>query len=191
MSGPIKIALGSQQHGLRLTHLIGPNTGHSYHAGTKLLLNERIDAIATRGIELSYQAANVFVRGLELGSSLTWTDSKITRNDKFPASVGKWQPRIPEWRATAVATYRPDDTWSYTLGARYSGKQYSTLDNSDPNGFAYQGASRYFTTDVRVRYQITKQVSAAVGIDNLNNYQFWNFHPYPQRTYLAELKVSL
>jgi iron complex outermembrane receptor protein len=30
-----------------------------------------------------------------------------------------------------------------------------------------------------------------VGIDNLNNYQFWNFHPYPQRSYMAELKVSL
>ncbi|OGB06909.1 MAG: TonB-dependent receptor [Burkholderiales bacterium RIFCSPHIGHO2_12_FULL_65_48] len=152
---------------------------------------QNVDAILTKGLELSYQATNVFMRGLELGSSLTWTDSKITRNDKFPASVGKWQPRIPEWRASAVATYRPDDKWSYTLGARYSGQQYSTLDNTDVNGFAYQGASRYFTTDVRVRYQITKQVSAAVGIDNLNNYQFWNFHPYPQRTYLAELKVSL
>jgi len=152
---------------------------------------QNVDAIRTKGIELSYQAANVLLRGLDLGSSLTWTDSKIARNDKFPASVGQWQPRIPEWRASAVATYRPDATWSYTLGARYSGKQYSTLDNSDPNGFAYQGASRYFTTDVRVRYQITKAVSAAVGIDNLNNYQFWNFHPYPQRSYMAELKVSL
>src|SRR3989344_1595297 len=149
---------------------------------TNFTNGQTVNSIATRGIELSYQAANVFVRGLELGSSLTWTDSKITRNDKFPASVGKWQPRIPEWRATAVATYRPDNTWSYTLGARYSGRQYSTLDNTDVNGFAYQGASRYFTTDVRVRYQITKQVSAAVGIDNLNNYQFWNFPPYPQRT---------
>ena len=152
---------------------------------------QNVDAIRTHGIELSYQAANVGVRGLDLGGSLTWTDSKITRNDKFPASVGKWQPRIPEWRASAVATYRQGDQWSYTFGARYSGNQYSTLDNSDPNGFAYQGASRYFTTDVRVRCQITRQVSAAVGIDNLNNYRFWNFHPYPQRTYMAELKVDL
>ncbi|MBY0409621.1 MAG: TonB-dependent receptor [Burkholderiaceae bacterium] len=152
---------------------------------------QNVDEMRTKGLELSYQAANVYVRGLDIGSSLTWTDSKITKNDKFPASVGQWQPRIPEWRASAVATWRPDDKWSYTLGARYSGKQYSTLDNSDPNGFAYQGASRYFTTDVRVRYQITKQVSAAVGIDNLNNYQFWNFHPYPQRSYMAEVKVNL
>jgi nucleoside-diphosphate-sugar epimerase len=28
------------------------------------------------------------------------------------------------------------------------------------------------------------------GIDNLNNYQYWNFHPYPQRTYYAELKYD-
>ena len=152
---------------------------------------QNVDAIRTHGIELSYQAANVGMRGLDLGGSLTWTDSKITRNDKFPASVGKWQPRIPEWRASAVATYRQGDKWSYTFGARYSGNQYSTLDNSDGNGFAYQGASRYFTTDVRVRYQFSRQVSAAVGIDNLNNYRFWNFHPYPQRTYMAELKVDL
>ena len=152
---------------------------------------QNVDEIRTQGLEVAYQAANAFMRGLDLGGSLTWTDSRITRNDKFPASVGQWQPRIPRWRASAVATYRPDAKWSYTVGARYSGKQYSTLDNSDPNGFAYQGASRYVTTDVRVRYQISKQVSAAVGIDNLNNYQFWNFHPYPQRSYSAELKVDL
>lgn len=44
---------------------------------------------------------------------------------------------------------------------------------------------------MHVRYQITPQVSAALGIDNLKNYQLWNFHPYPQRTYMTELKVSL
>lgn len=152
---------------------------------------QNVEAIRTRGIEVSYQANHLFVRGLDLASSLTWTDSTITQNDKFPASVGKWQPRIPRWRASAVATWRPDATWSYTVGARYSGRQFTTLDNSDVNGAVYQGVSRYVTADVRVRYQITRQVSAAVGIDNLNNYQFWNFHPYPQRTYLAELKVHL
>lgn len=35
--------------GLRLTHLIGPKTGHSYHPDTKRELNERIDAIVARG----------------------------------------------------------------------------------------------------------------------------------------------
>ena len=90
-----------------------------------------------------------------------------------------------------MATYAATDKLSLTLAARYSGKQYSTLDNSDVNGFAYQGASKYFTTDVRARYRINRQWSAALGIDNLNNYKYWNFHPYPQRTYVAELKFDL
>ena len=30
-----------------------------------------------------------------------------------------------------------------------------------------------------------------IGIENLNNYKYWNFHPYPQRSYMAELKFAL
>ena len=40
-------------------------------------------------------------------------------------------------------------------------------------------------------HQASKQWSAAVGIDNFNNYKYWNFHPYPQRTLMAELKYAL
>ncbi|HSV45288.1 MAG TPA: TonB-dependent receptor, partial [Ramlibacter sp.] len=152
---------------------------------------QNVDRIRTQGLELALQRANVFLRGIDLSSSLTWTDSRIVKNDKFPASVGKWQPRVAPWRASALATWRPDAQWSLSLGARYSGRQYSTLDNSDPNGFAFQGASRYFTTDLRARWQASRQLSLAVGIDNLNNATYWNFHPYPQRSLHAELKVDL
>ncbi len=97
---------------------------------------------------------------------------------------------MPRWRATAYATYQPDARWA-SRWPRYSGRQYSNLDNSDVNAFAYFGASRYFTVDLRVRYQIDKQWSAAFGIDNANNDRYWNFHPYPQRTYTAELRFDL
>ena len=33
--------------------------------------------------------------------------------------------------------------------------------------------------------------SASVGIDDLNNEKYWAFHPYPQRTFLAELGYDL
>ena len=78
-----------------------------------------------------------------------------------------------------------------TLAARYSGRQYSNLDNSDTNPFTYFGASHYLTLDLRLRWQIDRQWSAAFGIDNLNNQQFWAFHPYPQRTYHAQLQFDL
>jgi len=156
---------------------------------------QNVNRIATRGIETALNGSDVLVRGLDLNASVTYARSIIKDNSGFVSvpgdTIGKWQPNIPRWRATALASYRVNERLSATLGARYSGRQYRTLDNSDVNGFAYQGVSRYFTTDVRVRYQITRQWSAAFGIDNLNNYQYWNFHPYPQRSYTAELKVDL
>jgi iron complex outermembrane receptor protein len=181
---------------LRLT-AFGERTRDALYSQTNVLVTpnvtnvQNVGRIDTKGFELAWAASDVALRGLDLNASLTWTDSKIERNDKFPASVGKWQPRIPQWRASGQATWRVDDRLSASLAARYSGRQYSTLDNSDPNGFAYQGASKYFTTDLRVVYRIDRQWEAAVGIDNLNNYKYWNFHPYPQRTWVAELKWDL
>lgn len=152
---------------------------------------QNIDKVRTTGLEVAYTGQNVFIKGLDLGGSLTYADSKTVADAAFPAAVGKWQPRVPRWRSTVYATYKPDARWAFTVAARYSGKQYSNLDNSDVNAFAYFGASKYFTVDFRVRYQIDKQWSAAFGIDNANNYQYWNFHPYPQRTYTAELRFDL
>ena len=152
---------------------------------------QNVDKVRTTGLELAYTGQDVFVKGLELGSSLTYADSKIVANAAFPASVGKWQPRVPRWRSTVYATYRPDARWAFTVAARYSGRQYSNLDNSDVNANAYFGASKYFTVDLRVVLRIDKRWSAAFGIDNANNAQYWNFHPYPQRTYTAELRFDL
>ena len=87
-----------------------------------------------------------------------------------------------------TGVYRWDDKLSTSVGARYSGKQYSQLGNYDVNGFTYTGVSKYLTVDTRLHYQFDRQWSGAVGIDNLNNYKYWNFHLYPGRTLLAELK---
>jgi iron complex outermembrane receptor protein len=156
---------------------------------------QNIGRIQTNGLEAAYNGNDVFRKGLDLNGSLTYASSIIKENAGFVTvpgdTIGKWQPNIPKWRAAALASYRWDERWTGSLGARYSGRQYRTLDNSDVNGLTYQGVSQYFTVDVRVRYQISRQLTAAFGIDNLNNYKFWNFHPYPQRTYVADLKFDL
>ncbi len=118
---------------------------------------QNVDKVRTTGFELAYSGQDG-IGGLDLGGSLTFADSKIVENAAFPASVGKWQPRVPRWRSTVYATWRPSDHWAFTAAARYSGQQYSTLDNSDVNGDAYFGASKYFTVDLRVRYQIDPAV---------------------------------
>ena len=190
---------------LSLEQDLGAGTARAtlFHEATKnSLLNQlipgstvsrvqNVDKVRTTGVELAYTGQDVLMKGLDLGGSLTYANSKTVADAAFPAAVGKWQPRVPRVRSTAYATYKPDDRWAFTVAARYSGKQYSSLDNSDVNASAYFGASKYFTVDMRVRYQIDKQWSAAFGIDNANNYQYWNFHPYAQRTYTAELRFDL
>jgi iron complex outermembrane receptor protein len=152
---------------------------------------QNVDAIRTQGAELSWQASDLGARGFDLAASLTYADSIITANARNPASVGKRQPRVPLWRANAVATWRPSDRWSATLAARYGGRQYGQLDNSDTHGDAYTAFSSFFVVDARLHVRIDRRWSAAVGIDNLNNCRYWAFHPYPQRTLTADLKFDL
>jgi iron complex outermembrane receptor protein len=152
---------------------------------------QNVGRIRTNGLEVSAQADDVGVKGLDVSSSLTFADSIITENAGFPASVGKWQPRVPRWRATLLATWKANDKWTATLGARYSGRQYGTLDNGDPNGNAYMGVSDYLVLDTRLRYRVDRQWSAAVGVDNLNDRKYWAFHPYTQRTVVAEVRWDL
>lgn len=151
---------------------------------------QNVDRIRTRGLEIAYQAVDVGIRGLDLTGSVTYADSVILENARNPATVGKRQPRVPDWRASLSATYRQNEQLSYALGARYSGRQFGALDNSDVNGATYGGVSKFFVVDVRLRYKIDRQWSAALGIDNLNNAQYYVVHPYPQRTVTAELKYG-
>lgn len=151
---------------------------------------QNVDHIRTTGLELAGDFADVLVENLDLQASVTYAHSRIVENENFPSSEGKWQPRVPDWRANLLATYRMGEKWTTTLGLRYSGKQYNTLDNSDPNAFAYTGVSEFFTVDARVRYALTQQITLAISADNLNGDNYWNFHHYPQRTIAAELSMD-
>jgi iron complex outermembrane receptor protein len=156
---------------------------------------QNVGRIATQGLETALNAQDLIVSGLEVSASLTYADSIIKENAGFVAvagdTLGKQQPNIPRWRATALATYRMTPALTGTLAARYSGPQYRTLNNADVNGFTYMGVSKFFTVDARVLYKYDAQTTVALGVDNLNNDKYWNFHPYPQRTVHAEIKYDI
>lgn len=155
---------------------------------------QNVDRIQTRGLEGAFTVNGWGLPGLDWTGSLTYADSVIQANQGFVATpgdtLGKMQPNIPKWRATLLAAYRWNAEWSTSLAVRHSGQQFRTLNNSDVNGYAYMGVSPFTTVDLRARWQISPKWVAAFGIDNLNNDKFWNFHPYPQRSYTAELKAN-
>jgi iron complex outermembrane receptor protein len=161
---------------------------------TPLSFVQNLDRTRQRGIELVAERRNVWARGLDLSASMTYVDATIMANGSYAptaagaTSVGKRTPYVPAWRATAVATWRPDGQWSHTLAARYSSRVYATVDNSDVNPGTYQGFQSYLVVDARVQYKHDRHWTVAAGIDNINNRKYFLFHPFPQRTLFAELR---
>lgn len=180
-------------HSLRITvfHEATKDALHAQLNAANVNTVQNVDRIRTTGLEVAGQRQQLLWPWLDLAGSVTFADSVITANAGFPASAGKQQPRVPRWRANLLATVKPAAAWTGTLGVRYGGTQFNSLDNSDPIGARYQGASRFLVVDARVRWQVDRQWSAALGVDNLGDRTFWNFHPYPQRTWVAELKFDL
>lgn len=158
-------------------------------SGTTVTSIQNVERIRTRGVEIAAGLRRWDT--VELTASLTWTHSRILENDANPSTVGNWQPRVPEWRANAVAVWRPVEGFSATLGARFSGRQYNQLDNLDVHGQSYLGFSRFLVFDTRLRYTLDEHWTAAFGIDNLGNERYWAFHPYTRRTFNAEVSCAL
>ena len=78
-----------------------------------------------------------------------------------------------------------------SLGGRYSDKLYTTLDNADVRFNTYQAFTGWFVMDARATYTLTRNWTAAVGVDNLLNRKYFLFHPFPQRTLVGSVKFTL
>jgi iron complex outermembrane receptor protein len=163
---------------------------------------QNVDQLRTQGLELAGQMGNVGqslgIKGLELNGSVTYTHSLIVRNHRNPGLEGSAQPRIPDWRATLVATWRATDALTASLSYRFSGRQHNALLNTttglynDPNPNVYGAVSHYSVFDAKLGYRFNRAWSGSVGINNLGNFKYYvNPNPYPQRTFFASVKYDL
>lgn len=156
-----------------------------------------VDHVRARGIETVVEQRDLFAPGLDLSGSVTWLDAKTLAlsgraSATAPAgsAIGKALPNIPDWRAVVQLTYRFDRRWSLTAAGRYSGKLWTTLDNSDVNPNTYQGFAAWFVADVRAHVRVNDRWSASLGVDNVLNRKYFLFHPFPQRTVVATAKLA-
>lgn len=183
--------------------ITNPSTGNT----SQSTFISNVGEIDTYGVEVSGEKTDAVIKGLDILGNLTWVDSRIDNNrisDDAAAqlgataanpnaavpSTGRHQPRLPTWRANAVVTYRANDNLSASVNVRYSSGQFGQLNNTDTNGFAYTGLTSYLVADLIAKYRITKQLTAIGGINNVNNDKYWIFHPFPQRTFFAQLRFS-
>ena len=159
-------------------------------SGASAAFVQNIARTHATGVELVGDRKDVLVPGLELSGWVTWVDARIDRDPALPAAVGKALPQLPRLRGSLVATYSPTPKLDLSLAARYGDRAFATIDNSDHNADAYQGFDAYLVADVHVRYRINPHLTAGLGVDNLNGRSYFLFHPFPQRTVIADLKVS-
>ena len=159
-----------------------------------------VDAIRMSGVELAAEKDNIVISGLKLFGSVTYVDSRILSDPTWAGknpltgvpdtAVGKHVPNVPDWRATLGTTYRPNENWAFTFAARFSGKQYSTLDNTDVIPRVYGAFDNYVVADLKVHYNATQNFAFDFGIDNVFNEQYFLFHPFPGRTYVLAGKYT-
>jgi iron complex outermembrane receptor protein len=98
---------------------------------------------------------------------------------------------VPHWKSTLVVTWRPTDQISLTAAGRYASRMYGSLDNSDVVGNTYQGFYKYLVVDLRAQFRVTEHWSLGLGVDNVNNDRYFLFHPFPQRSFSADVTWRL
>ena len=153
-----------------------------------------VDAIRNRGVEVEAGRNGFLIDRLDLTGSVTYVDSRILKDTAFASTAGttargKHVPYVPDWRATLVATYHFDPSWSWTVAARYSGKQYTTLDNTDVVSHVFGAFDSFFVVDTRLQYKIDDKIAISFGVDNIGNEKYFLFHPFPGRTFIADARV--
>ena len=73
---------------------------------------------------------------------------------------------------------------------RYSSNPYALLDNSDWNHDVFGARSGYLLFDAKVNYKFEKNWTLSAGVDNIGSYKYYDYHPFAQRTFFAELRYD-
>lgn len=152
---------------------------------------QNIPLTRTYGIELAFERTGVLLPQLDVSGSFTLADPTIVSDPAFLAAEGKDIPQVPRRRGMLVLTWHQGPTTTFTLAARYASRSFGTIDNSDIVTHTYQGFDGYFVADARARLRLTENLDAALGVENLFDDRYFLYHPFPGRTFTAELHLRL
>jgi len=154
-----------------------------------------IDKTETIGVQMLYKQDNLFDLPLDLNLNGTWLDKQIVANTGAEDLVGKQWVRTSNWKANGSATYHLTEQWDTTLSANYRGPQYAEEDNSDNTSGVYGASDEYLLLNVKTQYvqPLAHDMTAtfSMGVDNLLNENYFDYHPYPQRTYFANVSLDI
>lgn len=152
---------------------------------------QNIDRVRVRGIELATDTRGALHPRLDLSASAAWNDSRVLANAAAPATVGRRFAQLPRTRASLVAIWRQTDAFNLSAALRHSGRQFANLNNDDVLRNAFNGVSSFSVLDLRANYSLTPHAKLSLGVDNATDRIYFVNHPFPARSWVAELKLSL
>lgn len=170
---------------------------------TTILLNngnerrqtQGIDKTETIGIEFVYQQDYIMDLPVGLSLNATWLNKEIKENARNPSLEGNEWTRVPKWRVNSTFTYHTMPDWDNIIAVQYRSNQFVREDNSDNNDNVFGSSSSYVLVNLKSSYtkDIGNGIKAkfSVGIDNLLDEEYYDFHPYPQRTYFANIGFDI
>jgi iron complex outermembrane recepter protein len=152
---------------------------------------QNIDRVRVRGIEIAADSRGVLHPKLDLSGSLAYNDSRVLANSTTPSTVGNRFAQLPLTRASVVAIWRQTPDFNVSAALRHAGKQFSSLANNDVERNAFNGVSSFVVVDLRANYTFNEHAKLSLGVDNAGDRAYFVAHPYPRRSLVAELKLSL
>ena len=117
----------------------------------------------------------------------SWQRSIITKNPANSASEGKLVPALPEHMLRLGVEYQKGK-WTGSLIGIFASKQYSSDTNDDTTNGVYGSYDPYFIANLKISYQLDKQNTVTLGINNLFDAQYYSYYPDPGRLYSLEFK---
>ncbi|MCR9091378.1 TonB-dependent receptor [Algiphilus sp.] len=168
--------------------LLIPNPNDPQGEAVQQSLTTNIGEVRTDGIEVWIGLREFGLNGVSLDANVALLDAEITDNPLSPELVGNRFPRVPDVRANAVLRYQPNSDWDVAIGWRYQDTPDRNIENTANSVCqTFFCVSRFSIVDLKLTRRF-EAVALSVGVDNLNDERAFVFHPYPGRTFVAELR---
>jgi len=152
---------------------------------------QNIPRVLTQWLDVSGDRGDLLLAGRRLHDNDALAAYGVYGNPAFAPSEGKRWVRVPRVRANLVLDQALGDLLNLNLAVRYSGRQFSMLDNSDTNDRVFGGVSRFTVVDAKASLKLGPHFDLALGLENALDERYYAFHPFPGRTLLVELRGQL
>lgn len=149
-----------------------------------------VDEIDTSGIEFIANLDELLVDNLSMRFNAVYTRSEIVKNDIDPSIEGNVYPRMPKWRGNLLLTYYVRPQWDIGLNLQYASDSFGRNDNRDRENGVYNAQDAYTRVGLKTTYNLGNGLAMGLGVDNLTNDISYVAHPWPGRTYYANLSYA-